>query len=292
MAIIPIPGFSEPFNSISHITSAVVAFISTFFLIYRGRGNSRRVIGLLIYSFCLVFLLSMSGVYHILEKGFTANYVLKILDYTGIYALIAGTYTPIHLILFRGIYRWSVLLLVWFFSIVGITLTAIFFKDIPEWLSLIFFLSMGWIGLYSMWNIYRVHSKKLVIYLIVGGLAYSLGAIIEFIGWPILITGIIESHEIFHIFVIIGALIHWKLIYEIARYPISSKIKIIVKEFPGNIFYAEATSEHAFFKASSMTEIKELVLQWIDKEFHHDMTPNLVNFKYFKEENIILKKNI
>lgn len=286
--ITPIPGFSEPFSSISHLSGAVISFIATFFLIFRGRGNNGRVIGLVIYSFTLVFLLSMSGVYHLLQKGFTANYVLQILDHVGIYCLIAGTFTPIHLILFRGLHRWLILMIIWTLAITGLTLTAIYLHEIPEWLSLSFFLGLGWIGLFSMYNIYKIHSKKLVKYITFGGLAYTIGAVIEFINPPHLINNVIGPHEIFHVFVLIGAFYHWKLVYKISKFPISSKIIIMIREYPNNKFTAEATSEHAYFESDSQEDVKKQVMTWIENKFHNDMQPKLVNFKYFKEENIYL----
>ena len=133
-----------------------------------------------------------------------------------------------------------------------------------------------------------MHSRKLLRFIIVGGLAYTIGAIIQFMQWPGLIPGIIEHHEIFHIFVLIGAYYHWRCVYEISKYPISSKIVIVVRELPGNIFQAKATSENVSFTASSKQEIKEVVLKWIEDKFHHEMKPSLVNFKYTKEEDIHL----
>ncbi|MCO4793660.1 MAG: hemolysin III family protein [Bacteriovoracaceae bacterium] len=289
LPIIPIPGFSEPFSSISHLLGAVLGFIGTYYLVYKGRGNSRRVIGLLIYSFCFVFLFSMSGVYHLLEKGYTPNYVLHILDYAGIYVLIAGSYTPIHLILFRNIHRWLVLCIVWTLSITGLTLTAVFFDTIPEWLNLTFFLSLGWIGLFTLYHVYKIHSKELFLLIIYGGLSYSIGAICEFMRWPEVYPGVIGPHEVFHLFVLLGAAFHWRLIYKISKYPISSQITIIVKEYPNNVFKAFATSEHAEFGASNIDDLKAEVLTWVDKKFHNEMRPDVINFKYTKEEDIFLK---
>lgn len=288
--ILPIPGFSEPFSSISHLLGAVIGFVGTFFLVYRGRGNNNRVIGLLIYSFCLVFLFSMSGVYHLLEKGHTPRYVLHVLDYTGIYVLIAGSFTPIHLILFRKLHRWLVLCLVWSLSITGLTLTAVFFDDIPEWLHLTFFLSLGWIGLFTMYNLYKIHSRKLLNLLVYGGLAYTMGAVAEFLRLPVVWPGVIGPHEVFHIFVLMGAWFHWRLIYKISKYPISSRITIIVKEYPDQTYKAVATSEHAQFSGESLEDIKSKVMSWVEQKFHNEMKPNLINFKYTKEEDVILHR--
>ena len=231
----------------------------------------------------------MSGVYHLLEKGGAANYVLRILDYTGIYGLIAGTFTPVHLILFRGLHRWLILAIVWTLAITGLTLTAIFFDDIPHWLSLSFFLGLGWMGFLTFWFMYKLHSKKLVFYLISGGLFYTIGAICEFLNWPIIREGIVGAHEVFHIFVILGALMHWLLIYKIAKFPISSQINILVTEYPNNQFIAKALSEHLEFSANSLDELKNKVMSWVDQSYHQEMRPGHINFKYTKEEIINLK---
>ena len=288
MNIVAIPGFSEPFSSISHLLSAFGFFIASYFLIYRGRGNTSRVVGLVIYSFCLVFLFSMSGVYHLLEKGELASFVLQILDYSAIFTLIAGTITPIHIILFRGLHRWLVLCIVWTLAITGLTLTAVFFKDLPELVTLSFFLILGWFGLFTIWGIYKVHNRKLMVNIIIGGLFYTTGAVFEFFRWPILIEGIVGPHEIFHVFVVIGAIFHWKLIYKIAKYPISLKITINVIEYPNNQFIATANSEHKIFSGDSIESIKKQTLNWIDEKFHNDMKPKEILFNFNKSEKVII----
>jgi channel protein (hemolysin III family) len=290
METIPFMGFTDPVSSISHLVTSFLFFIASFFLIYRGRGNSGRVIGLLIYCFCLILLFSMSGVYHLLSKGSTARHVLHILDYVAIFTLIAGTITPIHLILFRGIHRWLVLTVVWSLAITGISLTSVFFTVIPEWIILSFFLGLGWFGLGTVWGIYKVHNRKLMGNLIVGGLFYTLGAIAEYNRWPLIIDQVLGPHEIFHFFVILGAFFHWKLVYKIAKYPISSAITIIVTEYPDNKFYAKATSENRYFTGKSKEEVKKNVLNWVESKFHKDMKPHMINFKYRQEDTIYLNE--
>ncbi len=159
----------------------------------------------------------MSGLYHLSEKGFTNNKILQILDYTGIYALIAGSFTPIHMILFQGKERWITLVLVWVLAITELTLTAVFFDLIPGWLHLTFFLTLGWMGLSTFWHLHRRHFRHLLFDLTLGGVFYTIGALIEFMKKGILIPGVIESHEVFHVFVIVGAAAHWKLIWNIAE---------------------------------------------------------------------------
>ena len=146
---IPILGFADPVSSWSHLLGAGIAFVGGFFLWHRGRGNAARMTSLMVFSFSLVFLFSMSGTFHMLEFGGTARDVLRRLDHAGIWLLIAGTFTPIHVILFRGGMRWAILLLIWVLAITGLVLEVVFFTSFPESLLLSFFLGLGWLGAVS-----------------------------------------------------------------------------------------------------------------------------------------------
>jgi channel protein (hemolysin III family) len=281
--VIPIPGFSEPFSSMSHLLGAGFFFVFGIILAKKGRGNLHRQIGLGIYSFSLVFLFSMSGVYHLLEQGNTPRYVLRHLDHAGIWILIAGTFTPMHLILFRGWKRWGVLIPVWIIAITGLTLEMVFFSNIPEWLSLSFFLFLGSIGVVSIWTfkIYYPNSSYRLIG--IGGLAYSLGAVLEFARWPVLIPGIIGPHEIFHIFVLLGALSHWMFIYKNAHRPKAEVLLIHIKESVSTgEFRAIGENELIDLTAGSLDELHGLIQEWVNQNFHKEMTPIEINLKHSK----------
>ncbi len=217
MSNIPVAGLADPFSSISHLVSAGAGLLGFIALTIKSRGKTSNQISLIIYSFCLIFLFSMSGVFHSLERGTPERKIFQILDYVAIYGMIAGTFTPIHIILFRGMRRWLILLLVWSVAITGLTMTSLFFDQIPEWVSLMFFLGLGWSGYFSFRFIYE-YQRKYAAYIAVGGIAYTIGAILDFTEYPVIISGVIGPHEIFHVFVILGALAHWLLIYQIADY--------------------------------------------------------------------------
>lgn len=218
MTTIPFAGISDPFSSLSHLFGAVAGMVSSFFLIAKSRRSSAgRQLSLYIYSFCLVFLFSMSGVFHMLERNTDARYVFRILDYCAIFLMIAGSFTPLHIILFRGMKRWLILIVVWAVAISGLTVTSLFFDQIPQWLSYSLYLGLGWVGYFSFRYIYS-HKKRFAAYLAAGGAFYTIGAIIDFVRVPDIIPGVFGHHEIFHICVILGALAHWMLIYKIADY--------------------------------------------------------------------------
>ena len=215
--IIPIPGFSEPFSSLTHLIAAGIFLGLGIWLMIRGRSSHARVFALAVFVFSVVFLLSMSGVFHLLEPGGMARVVLQRLDHAGIFFLIAGTFTPIHGILFKRSARWGVLLFVWVIAICGIVLKSIYFNDIAEWLSLSLYLGLGWVGALTGILLYRRFHFEFIKYLIFGALAYTIGAIFEFLRTPILINGVIGPHEIFHIFVLFGISFHFMFIFQFSK---------------------------------------------------------------------------
>src|SRR5262245_27015252 len=120
-----LPGFHEPFSAISHLFGAVLFAFMTLLVLRRGRGDTGRMIYLGVFAFSSVFLMAMSGVYHMMIRGGAAYQVMERLDHAAIFVLIAGTFTPAHGILFRGILRWLPLVLIWGCAITGITLKTI-----------------------------------------------------------------------------------------------------------------------------------------------------------------------
>ena len=212
-----IPGFSEPFNSISHLLAAVVFFIMSVPLLKSGRGNILKLITLSVFSFAGVFMLSMSGVYHLLSPGGMGSIVMQRLDHSAIFVLIVATMTPIHQILFKGFMRWGWIIIIWSIAITSLTLKTIFFTSFPEWIGLVLFLSLGWLGAVSGAILWFKKDLAFIGFLVLGGLSYTAGAVLEFLQMPVVIPGIIRAHELFHVAVIIGLFSHWKFIYDIAN---------------------------------------------------------------------------
>ncbi len=217
MNIISISGFSDPFSSITHLLAAFVFFILGIRLIQFSRGRCIQVISISIFVFTVVFLLSMSGVFHLLEHNSAGRNVLQRLDHAAIFALIAGTFTPVHCILFKGFWRWGFLFIIWTLAIVGITWKLIFFNEMAEWLGLLFYLGLGWGAVFSAYLTHRLHGYKIIRPLIFGGLAYTVGASFEFLQFPILIYGIIGPHELFHIAVLAGIAWHWQFVKNLIK---------------------------------------------------------------------------
>ena len=280
-------GLHDPISAWSHLLAAVGFFVAGFFLLFKGRGSKLRVTSFLLYIFALIFLFSMSGTYHLLPYNTTSRDVLQILDHAAIWILIAGTFIPIHTLMFRGPKRWGVLALVWMIAIPGVILTTVYFSTLPEYISLSFYLGLGWIGILSAYFIVKDFGKEEVKYLFLGGVAYTIGAILEFLRWPVLFDGVVNAHDFFHIFVIIGASLHWYLIYQRADWPIyKDQIFIVHHDHQRTYYRAYAKSDHIHVEAYNLETLKEKIYEEIEKKYHKNLPIENV-ILHFQEEEII-----
>jgi channel protein (hemolysin III family) len=170
------------------------------------RKAYRPALGVFIVAAAL--LLVCSGGYHMLELGADRR-LMQRLDHAAIFTMIAGTFTAIHGVAFRGRWRGTFLLIVWALALTGLALKTIFFDDIPESVGLVLYLGLGGVGGLSAWGLWRSFGWAGARALIWGGAVYSTGAAYDFFRGPALIDGVIGAHEVFHLSVVIGMLLHW-----------------------------------------------------------------------------------
>ena len=213
---ISIPGFFEPFSSLSHLLGALVFLAASFLLLRRGRGDKARMVSLVAFCLGAVFLLTVSGLYHMLSPAGQARAFAQRLDHSAIFVLIAASFTPPFTILFRGWGRLGGLLLIWTFAIAGIALKMIYFNEMPTWLGLSLYVGMGWLGIFPSLLLWQRYGFDFVQPIIWGGVAYTIGAALEGMCWPVLVTGVVEWHEVLHVAVLIGLVCHWTFTYKIA----------------------------------------------------------------------------
>lgn len=211
-----LPGFYEPFSAISHIVAVMIFVYLGAKLLRRGHAHRASMAFLIVYSAACVFLFSMSTLFHMVERGGTAGKVMERLDHGAIFLLIAGTFTAVHGIMFHGWFRWIPLLVVWLVAAICITLKTVFFESLPEWLGLSLYLGLGWSVALTAIPIMRRHGFRYLTLVLYGGLAYSLGALMEFKGWFVIVPGVVHAHELWHIAVLAGALFHWRFVWKIA----------------------------------------------------------------------------
>ncbi len=197
----------EIFNMVTHIVGGGIGVVALVLCVVISaiKGNVIGIISSAIYGVSLISLYCMSSIYHGLNKG-TAKKVLQVLDHCTIYFLIAGTYTPILLcsiIKVSALWAFAILGIVWALAAVATVLTAIDLKKYSAF-SMVCYIGMGWcIVIAANVTIKALHPVGLIL-LLFGGVSYTFGAILYGIG-----SKLKWFHSIFHIFVVLGSLLHF-----------------------------------------------------------------------------------
>src|SRR5215204_3481551 len=205
----------EPVNGASHLLGLVLAGAGTFLLLRLARDPA-EIVAFAIYGATLILLYAASTLYHTLPLSERPLRLLRTLDHIAIYFLIAGTYTPIALITLNGPLGWALLGSVWLIAIAGIPF-KLFFLDAPVWLSTSTYLAMGYLSLVAVMPLARAVSLSGLMWLVAGGVAYTVGAIIYSRRRPDPFPGLFGHHEIWHILVLIGSACHFAfMVYHVA----------------------------------------------------------------------------
>jgi hemolysin III len=177
-------------------------------LLVESRGDPWRVVGFSIYGASLILLYSASTIYHWRALPPRGEDILKRLDHVAIFVLIAGTYTPVCLVTLRGGWGWSVLGLVWGLALLGLVL-KLFFQHLPRWSSTALYVGMGWMAVVAVVPLVQSLPVSGMIWLVTGGVLYTLGAVIYAAKWPNPAPRVFGFHEVFHVFVLAGSITHF-----------------------------------------------------------------------------------
>ena len=196
----------ELINAYSHGLGAVLALIAAIFLIVKGYGLALgQWISLWVYGLSLVLLLSSSMLYHFAQDE-RKRYWYKKLDHTAIYYLIAGTYTPFLSIGIPTAKAHYLLIALWVIALIGTLFKLVFIHRFQK-VSLAGYLVMGWLAVLVMDDMQRYLSKDAIQLLIAGGLAYTVGTLFY------ALKNVRYTHAIWHVFVLLGAGLHFLAIY-------------------------------------------------------------------------------
>lgn len=202
----------EPFNGLSHGTGAVLSAVGLALLLAFSAGKPWHLTGFLVYGLCMVLLYTASTLYHSLPGCPKKIHRLMKFDQVAIFALIAGTYTPICLVPLRGPWGWSLLGIVWSLAIVGIVLRIAWRKS-PPWVPVVLYLVMGWLSVAAWGPLGKALPAAALQWLLAGGIIYTIGCIVFALKRPRLWPGIFSSHELWHVFVLGGSACHFVLMF-------------------------------------------------------------------------------
>lgn len=198
----------EVLNTISHAIAVPLGVAGFVYLwIHSTITEFHAQLGLTLYAVSFVLLFSASSMYHYIKNPHLKK-KFRVLDHISIYYLIAGTYSPVVLIVLEESKGWFIFGLVWSVAFVG-TLLKLFFTGKFEKLSLVLYLLMGWLIVIDIQNLIELASYHTLLYLSLGGLFYTIGAFFY------ANHKIRNNHVIWHIFVLIAAMFHFFMIAEL-----------------------------------------------------------------------------
>ncbi len=208
----------EPANSLTHLSGGLLSLVALVILVAVGlrAGNPAVLIALTIFGLCQLAMYTASTLFHALRLSETAMTRLLRLDCTLVFVLIAGTYTPVCLIALHGGWRWGLLGAAWDCALGGFFL-KLRWLDAPLWLSTGLYVVMGWLILLALPALVRAIPHAGILWMLVGGIVYTVGALVFMLEWPSPHPVHFDAHALWHVFVLAGSFcFFWVMVRYIA----------------------------------------------------------------------------
>ncbi len=206
----------DPGSAITHFIGMMMAVFAGVPLLIKAAGepNGVYLFSAIIYIVSMILLYAASTMYHTFDISEKINRCLKKFDHMMISVLIAGTYTPICLLVLDKPLGYFLLALVWSFALVGILIKA-FWVNCPKWFSSVLYIGMGWTCVLAFTQLLDALSPAAFGWLLAGGVIYTIGGVIYALKLPIFNSKHknFGSHEIFHLFVMGGSACHFIVMY-------------------------------------------------------------------------------
>ncbi|WP_055070883.1 PAQR family membrane homeostasis protein TrhA [Clostridium massiliamazoniense] len=208
--------FREPINGLSHLFGAILSLAALITMIIKvslfGSNLTLEFISVCTFGISLILLYSASATYHLAIASEKILLFLRKLDHSMIFLLIGGTYIPFCLLALDGALRIVLTSIIVLLTIAGIIFKLFWFKC-PRWLSTSLYIGMGWIAIFIIYPLYNSISLSGVLWLLLGGILYTIGGIIYGLKPKFLEFKFLGFHEIFHIFILLGSLCHFIAVF-------------------------------------------------------------------------------
>lgn len=206
----------DPGSAITHGIAMILALFSSIPLLIKAANEPDRLhlFALAIFILTMVLLYTASTVYHSIDSTEKVNRRLRKMDHMMISVMIAGSYTPICLIVLHGKTGYVLCAVVWTVALAGILMKA-FWITCPKWVSSVLYIGMGWLCVLAFLPIFHSLPPAGFGWLLAGGIIYTIGGIIYGLKLPIFNSRHknFGSHEIFHVFIMLGSACHFILMY-------------------------------------------------------------------------------
>ncbi len=198
----------DPASTWTHFITFIAAIIGLVFLMNLAKDDTTKLISMIIYGASLILLYAASSVYHWIQTTPEKELMLKKIDHVSIYILIAGTYTPVFMLGLTGTWRITMLIMVWALAVVGMLLKVVYI-GVPRYVSTILYVILGWFALVPFYQLLLSIPTGGIALMIIGGLFYTVGAVIYATKWPDPLPKVFGFHEVFHLFVMAGSISHF-----------------------------------------------------------------------------------
>ncbi|MEG1847154.1 MAG: hemolysin III family protein [Lachnospiraceae bacterium] len=207
----------EPGSAITHLIGMVMALLAAAPLLVKAAvtSDTTTLIAMSIFILSMILLYGASATYHSVNVSGHILRVFRKIDHMMIFVLIAGSYTPVCMIVLGGKLGYTMLAVVWGIAIVGMTIKAVWITC-PKWFSSIIYIAMGWVCGFVFGRLWHTLSAAAFFWLFAGGIIYTVGGIIYALKLPIFNSkhANFGSHEVFHLFVMGGSICHFIFMYE------------------------------------------------------------------------------
>ena len=197
-------------RGVFHLAAAIAAIAGTVLLVLLA-SSARAYVGGAVFGASLILLYTTSAAYHRINWSPRLRGIVRRLDHSMIFVLIAGTYTPLSLLMLSTAWWISLLSVVWGIAGAGIIL-KIAWPHAPKWLSVAFYLTIGWLALVATPQLGSWFTAGPLALLLLGGLLYTLGGVIYAVRKPNPFPRVFGYHEVFHLLVIAGSVLHYSLV--------------------------------------------------------------------------------
>ena len=195
--------FRDTVSGMTHLVAAIVAIVGTVFLCVSSNGDTTEVVSKLISGLSMVLLLGASATYHLVLGPEKLIAILKKIDHSMIYILIAGTYTPVVTVCFTGALQLGYFIGVWVLAFLGV-IFKVFYAGRFRMVSTILYILMGWGIIFAIVPLAKIVGTGGLVLLFTGGVLYSVGAIFYILKKPNFSKNF-GFHELFHVLIILAA---------------------------------------------------------------------------------------
>jgi hemolysin III len=207
----------DPGSALTHFIGFIIALFAAFPLLIQASIAGVGIAGMVslsIFMLSMLMLYAASTLYHTINLSENGNLILKKIDHMMIFVLIAGTYTPVCVLMLNSKTGMVMLLTVWGIAVAGMILKAVW-VTCPKWFSSVIYIAMGWICILALPQIISSISPIQFFWLFTGGIMYTMGGVIYALKLSVFneIHKNFGSHEIFHLFVMAGSFCHYICIY-------------------------------------------------------------------------------